>query len=302
MAGFLLPARRDSTLVGMNISYLRALPIGNAVELLLAVDADCVWLQLLRRLDDDFAGPDDPGATLVYNANRHITPQNDRLPLLDIEDITNGVPLFYQAYGYDGTQWIASRIATITPTQRLVDRSIDPLTLVRDRLKAGIAAEVAAGRLKPAANKIPVWTAPFQGEVKSWPVVTVHLESDRNAERAIGEMIDQDYRLAAPEDWLETEGWLSHVTLTIVGWSQNPDERIALRQALKRIMIGNLPIFASMGLITPDWNQQDSEDFNTFNAPVYQTVGTFTCLAPSMISWTTPDIEQIDVIGKGINE
>lgn len=286
----------------MNISYLRSLPIGNAVELLLAVDADAIWIQVQRRLDDDFAGPDDPGATVIYNAPRHVTPQNDRLPLLDTEDIVNGVPLFYQAYGNDGTRWIASSIETITPTQRLTDRSIDPLLCVRDRLKAGLQAEVAAGRLKPASAKIPVWTAPPQAEFTSWPVVTVKLEADRSAERAIGEMIDQDYRLAPPDDWLETEGWLSHVTLSIVGWSQNPDERIALRQALKRIVIGNLPIFASMGLITPDWNQQDSEDFESFKAPVYQTVGTFTCLAPSMISWTTPDIEQIDVIGKGMNE
>ena len=286
----------------MNISYLRSLPIGNAVELLLAVDADTVWLQLLRRPDNAFTGPDDPGATVIYNADRHITPQDDRLALLDTEAIVNGVPLFYRVYGNDGTQWIASSIETVTPTQRLIDRSIDPLLVVRDRLKAGLQAEVAAGRLKPASHKIPVWTAPPQAEVTSWPVVTVRLESDRSAERAIGEMIDQDYRLAAPDDWLETEGWLSQVTLQIIGWSQNPDERIALRQALKRIVIGNLPIFASLGLITPDWNQQDSEDFQTFNAPVYQTVGTFTCLAPSMISWTTPAIEQIDVIGKGMNE
>ena len=286
----------------MNISYLRSLPIGNAVELLLAVDADAVRLQLLRRIDANFVGPDDPGATVIYDAIRHVTPQNDRLSLLDTEDIVNGVPLFYQAYGNDGAQWIASSIETVTPTQRLTDRSIDPLLCVRDRLKAGLQAEVAAGRLKPASAKVPVWTAPPQAEFTSWPVVTVKLESDRSAERAIGETIDQDYRLAPPDDWLETEGWLSHVTLSVVGWSQNPDERIALRQALKRIVIGNLPIFASMGLITPDWNQQDSEDFESFKAPVYQTVGTFTCLAPSMISWTTPAIDQIDVIGKGINE
>jgi len=252
--------------------------------------------------DNAFTGPDDPGATIIHNAARHVTPQADRLALLDTEDIVNGVPLFYQAYGNDGFEWIASSIETLTPTQRLLDRSIDPLLIVRDRLKAGLHAEVAAGRLKPASAKIPVWTAPPQAEVTSWPVVTVKLDADRSAERAIGEMIDADYRLAPPDDWLETEGWLSHVTLTIIGWSQNPDERIALRQALKRIVIGNLPIFASMGLITPDWSQQDSEDFETFKAPVYQTVGTFTCLAPSMISWTTPAIDQIDVIGKGINE
>lgn len=286
----------------MNISILRSLPIGNAVELLLAVDAETVWLQVQRRADNAFVGPDDPDATIIYNVPRQITPQDTRLELLDTEDIVNGVPLFYQVYGRIDTHWIASSIATITPTQRLIDRSIDPLLIVRDRLKAGLQAEVAAGRLKPHSAKIPVWTAPPQAEFTSWPVVTVKLEADRSAERAIGEMIDQDYRLAPPQDWLETEGWLSHVTLTIVGWSQNPDERIALRQALKRIMIGNLPIFADLGLITPDWNQQDSEDFESFKAPVYQTVGTFTCLAPSMISWTTPAIDQINVIGKGMNE
>lgn len=284
----------------MNIAFLRSLPVGNAVEVTVTSDPGVVWVQVQRRTDNTFAAPDDPTASIVFNSPRQLSSEQDVISFLDIDAIVNGVPLFYRAYGHDGTGWIASSIQTVTPGQRLIDRSIDPLLIVRDRLKAGISAEVAAGRLKPTSAKIPVYTAPPQAELTTWPVVTIKLEADRSTERAIGETIDQDHRLTTPDDWLETEGWLSHVTLQIIGWSQNPDERIALRQALKRIVIGNLPVFAALGLITPDWSQQDSEDFQTFNAPVYQTVGTFTCLAPSMMSWTTQAIAQIDVIGTGI--
>lgn len=283
----------------MNIALLRALPVGNAVELTLAVDGDITWLRLLRRPDDEFAGPDDPDATCVLDELRS-PDATGFVAVLDSRDIANGVPLFYQLYGHDGTAWQASAPATITPESTLLDRSIDPLIVLRDRLTVGLAEEIAAGRLKPPTGHIPVWTAPPQVESTSWPVVTLRLEADRPAERFIGEMADDDARLPPPDGWMETEGWLSHVTLQVIGWSQNPDERIALRQALKRLVLGNLPVFAAQGLVTPDWSQQDSEDFQTFNAPVYQTVGTFTCLAPSLVAGTVPAIGRIDTLGYGI--
>ena len=102
----------------MNISLLHALPIGNAVELLLTTTADTVLLRLLRRTDRAFAGPDDPAATVIYNAAGSFPCSGPSLEcalsVLDTQDIVNGVPLFYQAYALNGTQWVASSIETIT--------------------------------------------------------------------------------------------------------------------------------------------------------------------------------------------
>ena len=282
----------------MNIAYLRSLPIGNAVEVAVNVDLAAVEVRILRRLDALFAGPDDSDAIVI--ADHAITPGiQSPLAVLDLNAVQNGTPYFYCAYERIGAVWTSSPVQSVTPQPYFTDRTVDPLLAVRDRLIVGLQAEVAAGRLHPASGAIPVWTAPPQAEMTAWPVVTLRVDSDHSVERFIGEQIDADHRLTTG-DWLESEGWLSQSTLTVIGWSQNPDERIALRLALKRIIIGNLPVFAAMGLITPDWNQQDNEDFQTYNAPVYQTVGTFTCLAPSALTWTTPDIDDITVFGSPI--
>lgn len=207
---------------------------------------------------------------------------------------STGCLTYYQASGFDGTRWQSSPIRSLSAGRSARDPTIDPLTLLRDRLMLGLADEVEAGQLHPHTGRIPVLTAPPQADTTAWPLVTLHLESDTAAERAIGEQLNRDRR-SVDGLWWETEGWLSRYDLRVIGWSQNPDERFALRRALKRLIVGNLPVFAAHGLLTPDWSQQDSEDFTTYNAPVYQTVGTFSCLAPTLLTWPEPAIADLTV-------
>ncbi len=270
---------------GMDIIFLETLPIGHAIELTVAVAPNmCAW-HVRRRTDPLF--PVDPldftGCTLIHAEERPPIPWITRAPLLDDTDIQHGIPYYYQVSGFDGDGWVSSTMRSITPQGRAFTQHPDPLTLLRDRLSVGLADEVQAGRLRPSSGRIPVLTAPPQADTTSWPVVTLHLESDAAAERYIGEQLDLDRRTPAG-DWLESEGWLSRTEIRVIGWSQNPNERIALRLAIKRLIMGNLPVFAAHGLYTPDWSQQDSEDFQSFSAPVYQTVGSFSCLHAAAIT------------------
>lgn len=281
----------------MNIALLRTLPIGHAVELVVSLDPGTMAWHVLRRTDDDFpVDPlDDTNSVVIHVEQCAPTDHARQIPVLDLKDVRHGQPYWYIAYGYDGLQWRGASPQPFTPQPHAHVRSIDPLTLLRDRLIVGLQDAVIAGRLKPASGNLPVLTAPPQTDTTTWPLVTLHLETDTAAERAIGEQIDQDYRRLTDGDWQETEGWLSRIEISVVGWSQNPDERSVLRQELKHLIIGNLPVFAALGLITPDWNQRDSEDFTTYNAPVYQTAGAFSCLVPSALTWTVPDITAITV-------
>lgn len=99
--------------------------------------------------------------------------------------------------------------------------------------------------------------------------------------------------MTVPDDfgddiWTAHEGWLSSVQIQIVGWSLNADERIELRKAIGRIIKANLSLFDHEGMIQIEVSQQDVEDFTSFSAPVYQSMASFSCLAPSHISIADP--------------
>ena len=121
-------------------------------------------------------------------------------------------------------------------------------------------------------------TAPPQVKDSVPPLVTIQLTSDAPSQRYLGEDIEGD------DGFGEHEGWYSNVRLDVMGWSLNPDERNELRRALKRIVLANMPVFDHEGLALVEFSQQDTEDFTTYAAPMYQTMGTFTCQAPSQVA------------------
>jgi hypothetical protein len=129
--------------------------------------------------------------------------------------------------------------------------------------------------------------APPVFEETNWPVITVHVASDGSGERAIGDLIFPDAFDPVAGLWNESQGWLARVQLTVVGWSKNPDERIALRKALRKIVIGNLEVFDSVGMIAIDFSQSDVDELSAYPAPVYQSMCSFSCEAPAGVAVTS---------------
>lgn len=288
----------------MEIALLRTVPIGGAVEISVNVDESVTWLRVLRKTGSGqtFTGPSDNTTRTIDSAIRP-GDQTQLLPsLLDCEAIENGDTYTYIAYGYRAPNWLASDPRSITVTPTADQAGADPLDFIVRRIEAGLKTEVALGRLKPREGRVPVYTAPPQAEHTLMPVVTVHLDIDQSADRALGEHIAPDRyenpdapAAISPNDyWEEGEGWLSRWTCSVVGWSLNPDERNALRKAIKRIVMGNLPIFESEGMIQIELTMRDSEDFTTYNAPMYLTTGTLTCLAPALLTGRAPVIDTVD--------
>jgi hypothetical protein len=134
---------------------------------------------------------------------------------------------------------------------------------------------VSAGRLRAPRGKsfIPVFTAPPPVDFGNFPCVSFHLDADSPNDRGVGDEWGED-------DDEALDGWLSRHDVTVCGWTINADERIQMRHALKRLVVGNFPVFAAAGLVMPEFSQQDDEDFHTYSAPVYLARGRFTCLAP----------------------
>lgn len=261
----------------MSIVMVQSLPAGAALRLFLEPPPGSISWRVLRREDDAFAGPDDAGAARVLDTH-------GQLNFVDTHFLANGKTYFYRLYCLIDGDWADCGGATGVPAYAADDEGVDVLSFVQDRLDVGLNAYVAAGKIAHARERIAVLSAPPAFDDTYWPVVTVHLGDDASGERGLGEVIDLDSRMDEDGMVTEREGWLARWSLTIVAWSLNPDERLLLRRYIRSIVIANLPVFESEGIQQVDLSQTDTEDFESFDAPVYQCITTFRCLAPAVAS------------------
>lgn len=262
----------------MTIALISPIGAGNALRISIAPPAGAVAWRVLRRTSDSFTGPTDTDAIMVYAGTARV--------VLDDNGLTNGTPVWYRAYYWDGAAWSSSASATATPQATYSDESTDALSVVRDRLDDGLLVEVQRGVLHHADGAIPVLTAPPVYDATRFPCVTVHLQSEAPRERWIGENAtgddnDKDYFSDTSTDGA---GWLAQTQLTIMGWSLNPDERKELRKSIRRILVANLPVFDERGMVNVNFSQQDTEDFESYAAPVYQVMTSFDCLTPILVT------------------
>lgn len=272
------------------INLLQVLPVGNAIRVFVSPPPGTVRWRVLRRTADAFTGFDDAGALLVYQG------ESVEVAALDFEGLINGTLYWYKPYYWDGTAWTEAPAESTTPQSSFESGGVDVLSFVRDRISLGLKAEIARSRLTAdRTGKIHCLNAPPQFDDSPWPVVTIHLDQDMPSERGLGEDLNDDQEVDA--GWNVTEGWISRVDLTIVGWSLNPDQRIALRLALKRIIQANLPVFDAAGLAKIEFQQRDVDAVSgEYPAPVYQSMNSFSCLVPSYVTETVGAIEDIETI------
>lgn len=269
------------------ISMIQPVPVGNALRLWLSPPVPSARIRLLRKETDDFAGWDDPDAMVVSEGTERA--------VTDFAGLMNGVPVFYRAYYLVNGAWVSSATRTATPTANFTPEFVDPLSIVRDRLELGLAQFVTSGKLAHERGYISVLTASPQIEDIVFPLVTVHLTGDAPEIRAIGEEVSVDYFDPINGLWHSAEGALSRTDLTIVGWALNADERIALRQALKAVLLANLPIFEAAGLMQVAYSFNDMDDYETYTSPMFQAVGSFNCLAASVVETTDTPIREVSV-------
>ncbi len=273
------------------LSFVRALPAGNAVQMTLLPPAGAVRCRVLRKPSAYPSGPADQTATVVHDGT---------IPgvLTDTQGLVNGSNYNYRIYYKDAANdWLAFfDDAAVTPRATYLGDTIDPQAIVRDRIAAGVAEETRRGVFKPKDGKFPVITAPYAmaGNI-SFPVISVHLESDAPGHRFIGEGLLMDER-AEDGSWVEGEGWFTRTVLNVIGASTNMDERMAMRRALRRIIQANLGIFSALGLMEVEFSQKDYEESaDERGTVVYMTVGSFSCLAPAYVTNGADAISDITV-------
>lgn len=268
------------------ITVIRPLAAGNALRLFLEPPVGAVQWRVLRKGSDSFTGPVDDYAVIAY--------EGDDRSFVDAYALNNDVPVFYRPYYYVSGQWVAGETRTGTPAATYKDHSTDTVYFLRERLERGLQVECQRGNFQPEQGYIPVYSAPPSLEQNiPFPLVTVQLEHEAPLERSLGEdLIGDDFGI---DGWEDSEGWLSGVRVSVVGWSLNSDERIDLRKAIRRIIVANLPVLDGLGFQQVDLTLTDLDAVSGEygNSNVYQVLGSFSCIAPVRVSHPVSTITDV---------
>jgi hypothetical protein len=269
------------------ISIIRPLPIGNALRIFVEPPAGAKYWRVLRKASDTFdGGPDDDYALKVY--------EGDEKSFVDAASLPNEQMAFYKPFYRIGSAWVPGETGYGTPASTFEDHSTDVIAILRSRLEAGMRVECERGNFATELGYIQVFTAPPSLGNVELPVVTVELDHAGPGDRAIGEDIIGDE--FDDDGWMDSEGWLENVTATIVAWSLNSDERIELRKALRRILLANLPVLNDAGVQQVSFSFTDMNAVGgEFDAPMYQVICNFSCIAPARVSGRVGSIEDVEV-------
>ena len=263
------------------IQFSHAPPCGNAVAISLRIPTQASAWRLLRRADDDFTGAADAAAIRIAEGGEN---GDEFVPVLDYTGLTNGVPAWYQEYEQIDGLWEATGDPIEVTPAYLAEplyASPDLTSLLRERLTLALQAEVIAGRLRHESGAVPVLSAYPQIEAIRLPVVTVIL-TDRHAEvRGIGEIVTPD--TCGGTYWDTFEGWMDSSTVQIAVWALNHEDRLRLRDAVQRAILLNLPILDAAGFDLPDLSESDSQDFESYSAPIYQSIFSLSCLHAALV-------------------
>lgn len=271
------------------ISFIQRIAIGNALRVFIEPPDGATRWRVLRKGSDTFSGHDDASALVAY--------EGDLKSFVDSQSLQNDIMAFYRPYYFINGSWEEGATANATPVANYEDLTTDVLSMVRDRIEAGLKVECDRGNFSTELGYIQVYTAPPSVEQNlRFPLVTVHLTDEGPQERGIGEYIGGDEFDSDAFDWSDSEGWLAQVQLSIMGWSYNSDERIELRKALRRIVLANLPVFADSGFDQVNFSQQDVDAVNgEYGPPIYQVLCSFSCTAPVRVGSTVDAITDVEV-------
>lgn len=270
------------------ITIIRPLPSGNALHVFLDPPTGAQKWRVLRKGSDTFTDQDDQNALIAF--------EGDFKNFVDTASLQNELMAFYRPFYWDGTTWTAGATANGTPSATYEDQTQDVVKFLRERLEAGMLVEVQRGNFITDLGYVQVYTAPpSMSQDLQFPLLTLELDSAGPANRAAGEDIGMDV-LDYDDDGEESEGWLEKNSISILAWSLNSSERIELRNALRRLLLTNLPVLEGNGYQQVSFTFTDINAVNgEFGPPVYQVLCNFTCLSTARVTNRVGLISDIDV-------
>lgn len=264
---------------------------GNAVRLDFVVAADTVRVRVVRRAGADPTSPTDAVAAVVFDGlPSQYSDADPRAWVVDhgfvpdpaapgspapLRPLENGTTYHYACYSNDGAAFSDAVVVTATPTFAVRHEKFDVKRVFQQRLFTTLRELVAAGGLgfKTDITEIPVIASYAKGVKVPFPLVSVVRTSDANAERFTGDYIGGR---VGPDGHEELLARSNRVTLKVIGWSQDIDEREALYAALDAALAINTPLFGELGFEDIQVSSSDDQTFDAapFYFAVFTIVGT----------------------------
>lgn len=120
----------------------------------------------------------------------------------------------------------------------------------------------------------------YPRDITGWPMLSVQLDGLTPTGQFLGESegIDGTSR---------TEGRIFMATLSIVGWTEKPEDRSRVGQWLMEALSIVLDVASHAGLSEPSFTLNESEDFETLGIPAFLVNASLTCQLESRRSLPT---------------
>jgi hypothetical protein len=210
------------------------------------------------------------------------------------------VTYYYALYGVlPGGGWGAPVVASVIPLATFDDESIDVQEIVRERIDVTLHSMIQRGKILLSRSTVPVVSIPFYTQGGEFPVVTVLYANGSTVVRGLGEMVSQEIHDGS--SWVTSSGWHTGVSLEISAWSLNADERIILRKALQAAIAANLDVFEEAGLnLVEVQSVRDTEDTQSMNAPLYETIIVLSCQAAVAVTDTYGSFVDVSTTTLGV--
>ena len=136
------------------ISQVLSLAVGNALKVYFEQASDSTLTIILRNTTGTFSGYNDSTAVSVFTGTNVTC-------IIDTDvNLANATTYYYGQFDYIGSSWVAANVVSGVPESTYFDQSVDVLSIVRDRIDAGIKNEILLVTLTPTSSNIPVLNSP----------------------------------------------------------------------------------------------------------------------------------------------
>ena len=271
---------------GVSHSEARPFTYGGSVRLLWVNPTDVTYdhVVILRKSANTFTGIADPAATVVYRGTgkqaeeyRSVFLPGDVATsdlyrtILDSENIGWNVTLYYAIYA---TNFVESDVATAqiiaaelpqVSTFEELDVIGTLLTFINSYLNQQIAT--GAFLLPAGVTNIEIFDGPPLLDTAKFPVVSLHLDDDHPVGFAVGDNIG--HMDDSGDNVIARRGFMSMVTIAVVGVTDNPEVRRHLFRYLKASLIAARQLLEQQGLLNMEVSGRYAEDFVNYDMPLY---------------------------------
>lgn len=262
-----------------------AFSLGGAVRLqwINPTTAGFDHVKILRKLTNTFSGPNDQSATVVYlglgdlcQPYRNIfqpvdgvTPAQYR-QILDTTDIGYNITYYYAIYALDAGEVSPSDAAAMSATTPHVSEfeEIDILQTLLDYINPYMNAQIVTQSLAIRPNqRINVLNGPPLLDNATWPMVSVHLDDDHPSDFSIGDIVGSNDTTG--DTIVHRRGYMSDASISVVGWTDNPDVRKSMYRNLKGCLISARQLLENVGLMNVVLSGRYAEDFENYQMPLF---------------------------------